>query len=127
MADILSSANSPPELPNEPVPQSMIHALVNQNQRLLEENHHLNARLEVYAKKLGRKKVKLEKERMVSRMHKNDYEATSRKLWEKTLAMDKLFEKIKTVKSRCRCLAFFVPDCLNIGIRIVNPMLSVCL
>ncbi|KAI3757724.1 hypothetical protein L6452_05267 [Arctium lappa] len=108
MADLLSSVNSPPAPPppREPVPQLMFQALVNHNQRLLEDNHRLNARLEVYAKKLSRMKAKLENKRMVSRMRKADNEATSRKLWEKIVDMDKLLEKIKVMKSRCRCLAF---------------------
>ncbi|KAI3685154.1 hypothetical protein L6452_34389 [Arctium lappa] len=75
----------------------MLCSLVNHNQRLLEENYALNARLEVFAKKLGRKKAKLENERMISRQRKADYEDTSRKLWEKTLDMEKLMSKIKIV------------------------------
>ncbi|KAI3748913.1 hypothetical protein L6452_12334 [Arctium lappa] len=101
----MSSANSPPELPEEPVPQPMLCALVNHNQRLLEENHARKTRLEVYAKK-----AKLENERMISRQCKVGYEDTSRKLWEKSLAMNILLSKIKTVKGRCRCLAFRLVD-----------------
>ncbi|KAI3692761.1 hypothetical protein L6452_32583 [Arctium lappa] len=63
----MSSANSPPELPVKPVSQAMLRSLVNHNQRLLEQNHALNARLEVYAMKLAQKKVKLENESFGSR------------------------------------------------------------
>ncbi|KAI3706955.1 hypothetical protein L6452_25064 [Arctium lappa] len=100
MADQISSTDSPEELPQEDVPQSMLRALVNQNQRLLEENHRLKARLNIYAEKMGRKKAKLENERNISRMRKADCEDLSRKLWEKTFAMDKLLGKVKDHKAR---------------------------
>ncbi|KAI3770253.1 hypothetical protein L6452_01380 [Arctium lappa] len=67
----MSSVDSRPELPEMNVPQPMLLAL------------------------LGRKKAKLENERMLSRHHKSEYEETSRKLWEKSIAMDKLLSKIK--------------------------------
>ncbi|KAI3681350.1 hypothetical protein L6452_36142 [Arctium lappa] len=74
----------------------MLRALVNHNDRFLEENYRLKAQMEIYAKKMGRKKAKLENERMVSRMRKADYEDVFRKLWDKTFEMDKPRSKIKT-------------------------------
>ncbi|KAI3728988.1 hypothetical protein L6452_17633 [Arctium lappa] len=106
MVDQLSSANSLPPLPEDTVPQAMLRAIVNQNQCLLEEDHDLVSCLEVYEKKIGQKKAKILNERKISHMRKADYEDTSRKLWEKTIAMDKLLAKINNVKSRCRCFAF---------------------
>ncbi|KAI3715863.1 hypothetical protein L6452_22851 [Arctium lappa] len=106
MADHSSSANRPPPLPEDPVSHAMLRALVNQNQRLLEENHDLISRLEVYEKKLGQNKAKLLNGSKISRMRKAEYEDTSRKLLEKTIAMDKLLAKINNVKSTCRCFAF---------------------